>query len=1529
MAISKIRKRDGSIVEFDKDKITNAIFKAAQSVGGSDREESARVADIVVRYISEKFAETYIPTVEEIQDLAEKALIEAGHATTAKSYIIYRHRKNVEREMKKALGVEDDLKLPLNSIQVLEKRYLMKDENGRIVETPSQLFRRVARHLASNELNYGGDEATVKRYEGAFYQIMTNFEFLPNSPTLMNAGTELGQLSACFVLPVKDDIEQIFESVKHQAIIHKTGGGCIIKGSRIFSTFCGAEAIERVYDHFDDGSNVVQENEAFFIDIGKEDIQVPSFEKASGTIAFKPVKKIWKYLLPSDKTMAIRAEGGYSAITSEWHPFFVFDPASGEIVEKRADEIKQNDLIMISNPSISRNWVFKHDRVVEGIELDEQFAWLAGIFSTDGSIDEIRQGLRLRIFSSDEEIIRSALDAIERVTGKRYAVETDYRSKTPVMRLTAYDKGLTDAIKKLNRNILGKKDTTVRIPSDIFKSRLPVIGAYLAGVIDGDGHISKTKPQVEISGASMEFAEDLCALLSLFGIRTRYRTRRDKRDPRWVDMHEVSVSGHTSLSRLAALVLPHIRLARKKERLEQHIRKTHSSTPSHMAFSVMEPFLSEAGINTNNTDTWRRSVRIGGKQVFLARWKEKDRINLNKAITIIEELLKMRISGESKTRLERLLNVLPSLLKVKSTKRNAGGQTLEFYDLTVEGTQNYLAGNMGLSVIHNTGFCFSYLRPKGDYVKSTAGIASGPISFMSAFDNATNVIKQGGKRRGANMATMHVWHPDIEEFVTMKQTPGVMENFNVSVMADDKFMQAVDTNSEYELINPRNMQPIRKVNARSVFKLISYSAWKCAEPGMLFIDEINRHNPTPDEPIHATNPCIAKGAMVTTTEGLTEISKVHNPHHVLTGDGNYHPVRWAGKTGEKDVYLVKTQAGYEVTATADHKFLTEKGWKQADSLGKEDRLVLQKTGQFGKLHVDKEVALMLGWLTGDGHMSKDVQDVIFYFGTDEKEEMLPIFKAYLDRLNDVPVKPRSDGTETRLKYSSRIARMFYELGVRPVKSYEKEVPSSLFSMDEESVRNFLTALFGADGSTQGNRKKGVSIRLASNSLRLLKQVQVLLLQFGVLSAIHENRRKAHVKMLPDSARQPKAYPCRAQHELIISRASMFRFMEKIGFSVSAKDRRFHSLKPENIYSDNIDTSVASVESAGKDEVFDLTEPETHSFSANGLIVHNCGEVPMPDYESCNLGSINLVRFVEIDWSRTDWKKKVDWNRLRYVVRLATQFLDNVIDMNKYPIPQIKEHTQSNRRIGLGVMGFSRMLFKMGIRYDSELGYAVGEQVMKFIQDEARKMSHELGRARGSFPNFKKSPLSSQYDAMRNATCTSIAPTGTISMIANSSSGIEPVFALSFLKTVRAGQYYYCDDVFEHVLKVRGLYSQELMQKIMETGTIQHMDEIPEDVKNVFRVAHDIPPDAHVLMQAAFQKNVDLAVSKTINLPAEATVEDVEAVYLQAWKLGCKGITIYRDTSRSEQVLHIGKTVKTKGVEEDKFHMLQQQIAVAK
>jgi ribonucleoside-diphosphate reductase alpha chain len=255
-------------------------------------------------------------------------------------------------------------------------------------------------------------------------------------------------------------------------------------------------------------------------------------------------------------------------------------------------------------------------------------------------------------------------------------------------------------------------------------------------------------------------------------------------------------------------------------------------------------------------------------------------------------------------------------------------------------------------------------------------------------------------------------------------------------------------------------------------------------------------------------------------------------------------------------------------------------------------------------------------------------------------------------------------------------------------------------------------------------------------------------------------------------------------------------------------------------------------------------------------------------------------------------------------------LDNVIELNKYPIAQIREATKYNRRMGLGVMGFAKMLTMIGVRYDSEEAYEIGAEMMRFITEEGRQMSHELGRARGSFPGFKESFWAEKYDAMRNATISSIAPTGTISMIADTSSGIEPLFALAYIKTVMDGtRLFYSEPIFERILKVRGIYSQDLMKKVMEEGSIKAIKELPEDIRNVFTVSHDIHPDNHVKMQAAFQKYTDLAVSKTINLSSTATVEDVEHAYLLAWRVGCKGITVYRDGSRGEGVLSKMKKIE--------------------
>jgi len=457
------------------------------------------------------------------------------------------------------------------------------------------------------------------------------------------------------------------------------------------------------------------------------------------------------------------------------------------------------------------------------------------------------------------------------------------------------------------------------------------------------------------------------------------------------------------------------------------------------------------------------------------------------------------------------------------------------------------------------GFDFSGLRPKGDIVMSTKGIASGPVSFMRVFDTATEVIKAGGKRRGAMMGILRVDHPDIKEFITCKQQPGFLSNFNISVAATDEFMKAVEEDGEYWLVNPRDKEKTGKLRAKEVWNEMARSAWASGDPGVVFIDEINRHNPTPE--------------------------------------------------------------------------------------------------------------------------------------------------------------------------------------------------------------------------------------------------------------------------------------------------------------------------------------VGSIQS---------TNP--------------CGEQPLLPYESCNLGSINVSRFVE--------DGKINWERLREAIGNCTHFLDNVVDANKYPLRQTAAITRANRKIGLGIMGFADMLIKLHIPYDSEQALEMGDRLMKFLEEESHKKDVELAEERGSFPNFEKSIWKNKYKAFRNATVTTIAPTGSISIIAGCSSGIEPLFAISFMRNVLSGtRLFETNPLFETVAKERGFYDAQILEQIAKTGSVQKIDKVPDDVKRLFVTALDIEPEWHVRMQAAFQKYTDNAVSKTVNLPTDSTADDVRRIYDMAFKLKCKGVTVFRYGSKPEQVLYIGeiKTAETKFV----------------
>jgi len=418
-------------------------------------------------------------------------------------------------------------------------------------------------------------------------------------------------------------------------------------------------------------------------------------------------------------------------------------------------------------------------------------------------------------------------------------------------------------------------------------------------------------------------------------------------------------------------------------------------------------------------------------------------------------------------------------------------------------------------------------------------------------------------------------------------------------------------------------------------------------------------------------------------------------------------------------------------------------------------------------------------------------------------------------------------------------------------------------------------------------------------------VQVLLLNLGIRSSIYNRGRKPSVKM--------GYWNDGICFELQITRTNIGTFLKKVGFLGNHYTRKAEALKKKGYYEERFEDKVEKIVYVGKRKVYDLAEPITHSFIASGIVISNCGEQFLHAYDNCNLGSLNLATFVK--------QKKVNWKRLRFATRTAVRLMDNVIDKFDFPVKKVTDLAQKNRRIGLGIMGFADMLYQLGIRYHSKQGFAAAEKVMGFINKEAYLMSQALAKEKGKFANYKKSIFGKKKaqhasaqkwgmgKKMRNAALTTVAPTGSISMMFDASSGIEPNFALAYIKQDKDGQqYHYFNQHFKKALnhyKFSAKEQDKILKEVIEKGTIQHLEDLPKAFRDTFVVAMDIPGLDHMKMQAVFQRNVDNSISKTVNFPNEATREEIADTFVQAWKMGCKACTVYRDGSRVIQILNVG------------------------
>ncbi len=818
-----------------------------------------------------------------------------------------------------------------------------------------------------------------------------------------------------------------------------------------------------------------------------------------------------------------------------------------------------------------------------------------------------------------------------------------------------------------------------------------------------------------------------------------------------------------------------------------------------------------------------------------------------------------------------------------------------------------------------TGFAFSRLRAKDDIVASTKGVASGPVSFMRIFDVTTDVIKQGGKRRGANMGILNYNHPDIMDFVTSKDSENkVLSNFNISVAVDDEFFEKLDNDDYIDLLNPRDKRPMNRIKASTLWNSIINHAWQTGDPGMVFLDEINKKNPVKNIGyIESTNPCVTGDTRIYTSEGIKTAKQLYEEGNILNVkiDG-----RFGGEfkqssnviyTGFKDIYKITTKEGFEIKVTGDHKIYSdERGWTEALKLRNGEKIrILNEGGSFGN-YGNIEEGRVLGWLVGDGHINNGNNNdraVLSFYAQDR------VFAGDFENYVNNIIRPSTNNRDYHVGMVNIESRNCITIASERLKEFAKEydlideklkVPDKVFEGSMEMQKGFIQALFEADGTVLFSSKSRHAVRLGSISLKLLKQVQMLLLNFGIYSRIYKNRKKAGIKMLPDSNRNMRLYTTQDFHELDISGINLINFAKYIGFISERKNSRMsdvinsYTKGPKNV---SWVARIDNIEYIGKDDVYDLVEPSTHSFVASGIVVHNCGEQPLMPYESCNLGSINLSKFVE--------NGKFNFDKYKEVIDIATRFLENVVDANKFPVEQIKNMTRKTRKIGLGLMGFADMLIKLNIPYNSNEALEMGEQIMKTLNDESHLESQRLADERGVFPGWYGSEWEEKGIKMRNSTTTTIAPTGTISIIAGCSSSIEPLFAIAFVRHVLNGQELLeVNPLFEEALRSKGLYSEEIMEKVAHTGNLKGVD-LPEDIKKVFITAQEISPDMHVLMQATFQRYCDSGVSKTINLPFEATPEDIAKSYRLAKDLHCKGITVYRDRSKSQQVLYAGNENK--------------------